>query len=62
MSFIVRCDAPACPNKATMQGTLPAGWTQSHNRYGTVVHACATAGHLAAAQNVSTNAGLATIV
>lgn len=62
MSFIIRCDAPGCTNKATMTGTLPAGWTQSHNRYGTVIHACATAGHLAAAQIVTSNTWLANIV
>jgi hypothetical protein len=62
VSFIVRCDAPACPSKAVMWGALPAGWTQTWNRYGDVVHACATAGHVVAAQNTSTRVATATIV
>lgn len=61
MSFIVRCDAPACPSKAVMWGALPSGWIQGHNRYGDVVHSCATAGHLAAAQNTTTRVAVATI-
>lgn len=62
MSLIIRCDAPACANKATMWGAVPAGWTQTHNRYGDVVHACATAGHVVAAQNTSTRVATAAIV
>ena len=61
MTFIVRCDAPACTNKATMWGVLPAGWTQTNNAYGDAIHACATAGHLAAAQATTNRVALATI-
>lgn len=45
-----------------MWGALPAGWTVTHNRYGDVVHACSTAGHVAAAQATSTRVATATIV
>jgi len=65
VSYIVRCDAPACTNKATMwggPGTLAAGWTQTTNVYGDVVHACPTGGHLAAAQATTTRVATATIV
>lgn len=62
MSFILRCDAPACASKAPAWGTLPAGWTQTHNRYGDVVHACSTAGHLAAAQATTTRVAVAAVV
>lgn len=62
MSLILRCDAPGCTNKAVLWGTLPAGWTQTHNRYGDLVHACATAGHVAAAQATTTRVATATVV
>lgn len=62
MSLILRCDAPGCASKAALWGSLPAGWTQTHNRYGDVVHACATAGHVAAAQNTAGRVAMATIV
>ena len=62
MSLILRCDAPACASKAPVWGALPAGWTQTWNRYGDVVHACATAGHLAAAQNTASRVATAAVV
>jgi len=62
VSLILRCDAPGCASKATVWGPLPSGWTQTWNRYGDVVHACATAGHLAAAQATTTRVAGATIV
>lgn len=61
MSFIVRCDAPNCPSKSTWWGQLPTGWTQTHNRYGDVVHACATAGHVASAQATTGRTATGTI-
>jgi hypothetical protein len=61
VSFILRCDAPACPSKAVIWGALPVGWTQTHNRYGDVVHACATVGHVAAAQTTTGRVATATI-
>ena len=61
MTFILRCDAPGCTNKATIWGSLPAGWTQTNNLYGDAVHACATAGHVAAAQATTTRVATATI-
>lgn len=60
--MIIRCDAPGCASKATAWGTLPAGWTMTHNRYGDLIHACATAGHVASAQATATRVALATIV
>lgn len=61
MSMILRCDAPGCPSKAPMWGTLPAGWTLTHNRVGDVVHACSTAGHVNSAQNTSTRVATAVV-
>lgn len=62
MSLILRCDAPGCTQKATTWGTLPAGWTMTHNRYGDVVHACASPGHVTSAQNTATRVAISTIV
>lgn len=61
MSVILRCDAPSCTSKTVLWGALPAGWTQTHNRYGDVVHACATGGHVAAAQATTTRVATGTI-
>lgn len=61
MSLILRCDAPSCTGKAVYWGALPAGWTQTWNRYGDVVHACATAGHLASAQATTSRVATGTI-
>lgn len=62
MSLIVRCDAPGCASKAAPWGMLPGGWAMTHNRYGDVIHACATAGHVAAAQATTTRVATATVV
>lgn len=62
MSYIIRCDAPACISKAPAWGSLPAGWTMTHNRYGDPVHACSTVGHVAAAQATTTRVWTATVV
>jgi hypothetical protein len=62
VSFIVRCDAPGCTSKAAIWGALPAGWTQTHNRYGDMIHACATAGHVTAAQATTGRVATAAVV
>lgn len=62
MSFIIRCDAPGCASKVALWGAVPAGWAQTHNRAGEVVHACATVGHVAAAQNTASRIALAAVV
>lgn len=54
MSFILRCDAPGCTEKAISAGSLPAGWVMSHNQNGWLVHAHA-ATHLAAASATTGN-------
>lgn len=59
MSFIVHCDAPACPIRAAAFGGLPAGWLQANNTQGWTVHAH-DATHLAAAQATTGNPALLT--
>lgn len=59
MSFIVHCDAPACPIRAAAYGGLPAGWVVTHNVNGYLVHAH-DATHKAAAEATTGNPAVLT--